>query len=130
MKKKKLLLSGGAGFIGSQMIRTILDDGNYDLVVVDILTYAGTRDNFPSNFSLNNFYHENICNPYMMDLIFKQEKPDFVINMAAHSHVDNSIANATPFIETNVLGTQILIDASVKYKINKFIYPEDQKLKK
>ena len=119
MNKKKIILTGGAGFIGSQMVRTILEDGTYDLVVVDILTYAGTRDNFPSNFDLSHFYHENICNPHMMDQIFNEEKPDYVINMAAESHVDNSITNATPFIKTNVLGTQILLDCAVKYAQSK-----------
>lgn len=123
MRKKlhKILVTGGAGFIGSAFVRLLVKRG-FRPIVIDKLTYAGDLKRLDEARGGFKFYRADICNKRKIEEIFKKEKPDIVVHFAAESHVDRSINDATPFIETNIKGTQILIDASRKYNIKKFIF--------
>jgi dTDP-glucose 4,6-dehydratase len=122
MRKKlhKILVTGGAGFIGSEFVRQAIKKG-HKIVVVDKLTYAGDLARLKEVKGRYKFYKIDICDKTPIDSIFKKEKPKIVIHFAAESHVDRSIQDATPFIETNVKGTHVLLDVARKYKIKKFI---------
>ena len=122
MRKKlyKILVTGGAGFIGSEFVRQAIKKG-HKIVVVDKLTYAGDLVRLKEVKGRYKFYKIDICDKIPIDSIFKKEKPKVVIHFAAESHVDRSIQDASPFIETNVIGTQLLLDVSRKYKIKRFI---------
>ncbi|MFH0918063.1 MAG: dTDP-glucose 4,6-dehydratase [Candidatus Omnitrophota bacterium] len=124
MRKRisKILITGGAGFIGSAFVRLLAKGTVSELMVVDKLTYAADLKRLEETKNKFKFYKTDICNKQQIDLIFSQERPEIVVHFAAESHVDRSINDATPFIETNIKGTQILIDASRKYKIKKFIF--------
>ncbi len=118
-----LLITGGAGFIGSNFIFYILDKyPNAKVVCVDKLTYAGNLSTLKN--VLNNprfkFYKADICDRLAIDEIFKNELPDIVVNFAAESHVDRSIENPQVFLETNIIGTSVLMDASRKYNVKRF----------
>ncbi|MCM8780438.1 MAG: dTDP-glucose 4,6-dehydratase [Candidatus Omnitrophica bacterium] len=116
----KVLVSGGAGFMGSEFVRQGLREG-YKIVVVDRLTYAGDLEKLKGLSGRFRFYKSDICDQKEMIRIFLTEKPQAVINFAAETHVDRSIYNPAIFIETNLRGTQILLDISRRYKIKKFI---------
>lgn len=116
----KILATGGAGFIGSEFVRKAIKKG-YETVVVDKLTYAGDLERLDEVKGRYKFYKVDICNKNLMESIFKKEKPEIVVHFAAATHVDRSIQDATPFIETNIKGTQVLLDALRKYKIEKLI---------
>ena len=117
----RILVTGGAGFIGSEFVRQIIPEG-YKPIVVDKLTYAGDLERLKEVRGKYKFYKADICNKKKIEEIFAREKPQIIVNFAAETHVDRSIINATPFIETNIKGTQVLLDASEKYKIKKFIH--------
>jgi len=128
MRKRipKVLVTGGAGFIGSAFVRLLVGDGSqfsFKLrtvpIVIDKLTYAGDLKRLNCNFK---FYKSDICDKNKIEAIFAKEKPEIIVHFAAESHVDRSINDATPFIETNIKGTQILLDAARKYGISKFIF--------
>jgi dTDP-glucose 4,6-dehydratase len=116
----KLLVTGGAGFIGSEFVRQAVRRG-LSLIVVDKLTYAGDLRRLNEVKGKYKFYKADICNQKQIGSIFKKEKPEAVVSFAAETHVDRSIQDASPFIETNIKGTQALLDISRKYKIKKFI---------
>ncbi len=120
MKKKKILVTGGAGFIGSAFIRLLA--GTAPLAIIDKLTYAGDLARIKVAVPNLKFYRTDICDKGGIEVIFKKERPDIVVHFAAESHVDRSINDASPFIETNIKGTQILLDASRKYNVKKFIF--------
>ena len=116
----KLLITGGAGFIGSNFIRYLLKN-NYDVVIINLdkLTYAGNLENladidkkFPDNYK---FIHADICNTELVESIFQDYEPDCIVNFAAESHVDRSILNPNVFAETNVMGTAVLLSVARKY---------------
>ena len=119
----KILVTGGAGLIGSNFIYLLLKERpEWKIVCVDALTYAA---NFHTlNKALENpnfkFYKEDIRNRDGIFKIFENEKPDVVVNFAAESHVDRSIENPGIFLETNILGTQVLMDACRKNGIKRF----------
>lgn len=119
----KILVTGGAGFIGTNFIKYIMDRHKDDEVLcVDKLTYAGNRGNLAEfeNDSRFEFCKADICDKDKIEKIFRGYAPDCVINFAAESHVDRSLVNPSAFIETNVVGTQILLDAVNKYQIKRF----------
>lgn len=123
MRKKlpKILITGGAGFIGSEFTRLAVRKG-YEATVVDNLTYAGDLKRLADIDGKFKFYKADICNRKKIELIFQKTRPDLIFHFAAQTHVDRSIVDATPFIETNIKGTQILLDCAKKYKVCKFIH--------
>jgi len=116
----KLLVTGGAGFIGSEFVREGVKRG-YDIVVVDKLTYAGDLERLKEVEENITFYKADITNKEFIEHIFKTEKPKVVVHFAAESHVDRSILDASPFIKTNVEGTQVLLDVAKDIGVDKFI---------
>ena len=119
----RLLVTGGAGFIGSNFVRRIVDGsltGIDQVTILDKLTYAGTLTNLemlPKNSF--EFIKGDIADPILLDQLTKRH--DAIVNFAAESHVDRSITGARDFIETNVLGTQNLLDASLRNGIKTFV---------
>ena len=119
----KILVTGGAGFIGTNFIKYIMDNHKNDEVLcVDKLTYAGNRGNLAEfeNDSRFEFCKADICDKDKIEKIFRGYAPDCVVNFAAESHVDKSLVSPSAFIETNVVGTQVLLDAVNKYQIKRF----------
>ncbi|TRD22414.1 dTDP-glucose 4,6-dehydratase [Palleronia caenipelagi] len=112
----KILVTGGAGFIGSAVVRQAIRDG-FEVVNVDALTYAACLDNVASvaDHPDYRFEHADICDGDAMVRIFAEHKPDAVMHLAAESHVDRSIDGPGAFIRTNVNGTQTLLDAALAY---------------
>lgn len=119
----KFLVTGGAGFIGSNFLNIMVKKypSNF-YVCLDALTYAGNLENIKdiSLLLTFKFVQGNICDKDLVFSLFEQEKFDYVINFAAETHVDRSIKNPEKFIETNVTGTMILLEASVKYGVKRF----------
>ena len=121
---KNILVTGGAGFIGSNFINYILDKrDDYTIVNLDKLTYAGNLENLiPSEGKKNyNFVRGDICNSELVDFIFKKYDIKYVINFAAESHVDRSILGSEIFFASNVIGTNVLLEASRRYEVEKFL---------
>lgn len=119
----KYLITGGAGFIGSNFCEYMIDKyQTSNFVCLDALTYAGCMDNLQNVIHKPNFkfVHGNICNERLIDTLFKEEMFDIVINFAAESHVEKSIYSPDIFVETNVKGVQILLDACKKYNVKRF----------
>ena len=116
----KFLITGGAGFIGSEFVRQAVEKG-LETVVIDKLTYAGDLERLKEVGDEIRFYRADITNREFMEHIFKTEKPDVVVHWAAESHVDRSILDASPFIETNVKGTQVLLDVAKEVGVNLFV---------
>ncbi|MDD5079067.1 MAG: dTDP-glucose 4,6-dehydratase [Candidatus Omnitrophica bacterium] len=117
----KILVTGGAGFIGSEFIRQGCGKG-HKIVVVDKLTYAGDLKRLAEVKGKFRFYKQDICDLKAIKAIFQKEKPDVVTHFAAETHVDRSISDANPFMDTNVKGTQVLLDACRSGWIKKFIH--------
>ena len=118
-----ILVTGGAGFIGSNFIYHMLSAHPEDkLLCVDCLTYAGNLSTLEEAMKNPNFkfFKTNICDREAIYGIFENEKPDVVVNFAAESHVDRSIENPEIFLQTNILGTQVLMDACRKYGIQRY----------
>jgi len=113
----RLLVTGGAGFIGSAVIRHVIRDTDWQVANVDKLTYAGNLESLAEAGATNRHTHfkVDICERAAVDQIFRQIQPDAVLHLAAESHVDRSIDGAAPFIETNVLGTYVLLDVALAY---------------
>ncbi|WP_148549889.1 dTDP-glucose 4,6-dehydratase [Paraclostridium bifermentans] len=120
---KKILITGGAGFIGANLIKYMIDKyKNYKVVNLDLLTYAANLNNLKdiernSNYK---FIKGDIANREFIFKLFKDEKFDIVINCAAESHVDRSITEPGIFIKSNVVGTQVLLDACREYSVGRF----------
>jgi len=113
----KILITGGAGFIGSALIRHIIDHTEHDVINVDKLTYAGNLDSL-ENITATSRYHfkqVDICNRNGMDRLFAHYQPDAIMHLAAESHVDRSIDGPAEFIETNIIGTYTLLEAARNY---------------
>lgn len=118
----KILVTGGAGFIGSNFIFHMLKKYPYDIVCLDKLTYAGnlnTLDSIKDNPKFK-FVKGDIADKVGVDKLFKEEKFDIVVNFAAESHVDRSIEEPEIFLITNILGTQVLMEASKKYGVKRY----------
>lgn len=118
---QKILVTGGAGFIGSAFVRQNAQRKT-KIIVVDKLSYAGDLARLEEVEGSYTFYKVDICDRVKLERIFKKEKPDTVIHFAAETHVDRSIKDVAPFIQTNVIGTQNLIDLSRKSSVKKFIH--------
>ena len=117
-----ILITGGAGFIGSNFVRTLVQDGRYSIVVLDALTYAGTLTSIESILDDNcQFVHGDIADRILVERLFETHTFDYVINFAAESHVDRSITDPDVFIRSNVVGVQVLLEASRKHGVNKYL---------
>ncbi len=112
----KILVTGGAGFIGSAVVRRAIADG-HDIVNLDALTYAACLANVASVAGAPGYAFEqvDICDRAALDRVFAQHKPDAVMHLAAESHVDRSIDGPGTFIETNITGTYQLLEAARAY---------------
>ena len=123
----KLLITGGCGFIGSNFIRYVLDHAPESVVInYDKLTYAGNPANLTSvqetyGKTRYTFIHADIADPEAVNAALAAHKPDAIVNFAAESHVDRSIHDPSPFVTTNILGTQILIQAARNAGIPRFV---------
>ena len=115
--KLTILVTGGAGFIGSALVRHIISNTTHKVVNIDKLTYSGNLESLESVKDNENyiFEHVDICESNELERIFKNNKPDIVIHLAAESHVDRSIDGPLEFIQTNVLGTYFLLESSRTY---------------
>ncbi|MDH1868541.1 dTDP-glucose 4,6-dehydratase [Pseudomonas chengduensis] len=113
----KYLVTGGAGFIGSAVVRHIINNTSDSVVNLDKLTYAGNLENLTevSNSERYAFEQVDICNRAELDRVFAQHQPDAVMHLAAESHVDRSIDGPAAFIETNIVGTYTLLEAARNY---------------
>lgn len=119
----KILVTGGAGFIGCNFVYYMLDKySEYEIVCLDALTYAGNINSLDRAFQNKNFkfVKGNIADKELVDNLFASEKFDMVVNFAAESHVDRSIENPFIFLETNVMGTACLLDASKKHGVKRY----------
>lgn len=113
----KILVTGGAGFIGSAVIRHIIENTSDLVINLDKLTYAGNLESLKSidNNRRYAFEQADICNREELDRIFKKYQPDAVMHLAAESHVDRSITGPAEFIQTNIVGTYNLLEAAREY---------------
>jgi len=119
-----LLVTGGAGFIGSNFIHYVFKKNNkFNILNLDNLTYAGNLINLKTieNNNKYKFIKGDISNKKLVNKIFSQYKPDSIINFAAESHVDRSILKPDQFLKTNIIGTQVLLEASKQYGVKRFI---------
>lgn len=113
----KIFVTGGAGFIGSAVVRYIINNTQDCVVNIDKLTYAGNLESLSvvANNERYSFEHADICDLEAMVRIFNEYQPDAVMHLAAESHVDRSISGPAAFIETNILGTYVLLEAARQY---------------
>lgn len=119
----KILITGGAGFIGSNFVFHMLKFHPEDRIIcLDKLTYAGNLSTLAPVMDKPNFrfVKADICDRQAVYQLFEEEKPDMVVNFAAESHVDRSIENPSIFLETNIMGTAVLMDACRKYGIRRY----------
>jgi dTDP-glucose 4,6-dehydratase len=113
----KVIVTGGAGFIGSAVVRHIIEQTNDEVLVIDKLTYAGNLESLDS-VSENKRYHFkqiDICDRKELNVVMASFCPDVIMHLAAESHVDRSIDNPSAFIDTNIIGTYTLLEASLAY---------------
>ena len=117
MRKKTIIVTGGSGFIGSALIRYLLQNTQHEIINIDKLTYAGNQDSLQvvAENPRYHFIQQDICNRNEMDAVFKQFQPHFCMHLAAESHVDRSIDGPDDFIQTNIVGTYALLEAARKY---------------
>lgn len=118
--KKTIFVSGGAGFIGSELIRHLINTSNHKIVNIDKLTYSGNLQSLESIDFNDNYFFEclDICDDRELQRVFNDKKPDLVIHLAAESHVDRSIDGPKEFIQTNIFGTFNLLEKSRNYWMN------------
>jgi len=124
----KLLVTGGYGFIGTHLIIHLLESTDYKIVCIDAETYASQKENIKEYLKQNpqyrrrtKFIKKDISNYKNLEKIFQSVKPDGVINVAAESHVDNSITGPAPFISSNIVGTFNLLECSRKFDVARFV---------
>ncbi|OPZ60882.1 MAG: dTDP-glucose 4,6-dehydratase [Deltaproteobacteria bacterium ADurb.Bin510] len=121
----KVLVTGGCGFIGTNLVRLILETRpDWHVVNLDLLTYAGNLENVAGleETGRYEFVRADIADSAAVDAIFEEQQFDLVLNLAAESHVDRSISDPGIFIKTNVMGTQVLLDAALKHKVHRFVH--------
>jgi dTDP-glucose 4,6-dehydratase len=125
MKRPKVLVTGGAGFIGGNFVQHMVKKyPNYDIYNLDFLTYAGDLTKHSEIEKADNYFFvkADIADREEIMTLFDKEKFDYVIHFAAESHVDRSITKPEIFIRTNVLGTQVLLDAAKEHPVSKFVH--------
>src|ERR1035437_655123 len=117
----RVLVTGGAGFIGSAVCRHFILDLGHDVIVVDKLTYAGNLNSLEPVAANPHYAFEkhDICDAHAIDRIFATYHPDAVVHLAAESHVDRSISDSDVFVKTNVLGTFTLLEAARRHVASK-----------
>lgn len=110
----KIIVTGGARFIGSAVLRQYINNTKHEVVNLDALTYAGNLESVAEidKSSRYTFEHVNICDINALDRVFKQHQPDAIMHLAAESHVDRSIDRPAAFIQTNIVGTYNLLDVA------------------
>ncbi len=113
----KILVTGGAGFIGSAVIRYLLTETTHEVINLDKLTYAGNLESIPQDLTEQSYSFENvdICNKAAVTRVFALHRPDIIMHLAAESHVDRSIEWPNAFIETNIIGTYHLLEVARQY---------------
>ncbi len=117
----KIVVTGGAGFIGGNFVHYMVKKHpDYEIIVIDKLTYAGNMETLEPVIDKIKFYKADIADRKEIFKIFEENKPDIVVNFAAESHVDRSIENPEVFLKTNILGTQVLMDASREYGVKRY----------
>jgi len=114
-----ILVTGGAGFIGSNLLHHLVDVLDEQIICIDNLTYASNKNNVPETVKL---YVTDIADEHNCDFVFKKYKPRAIFHLAAESHVDNSIKDCSSFISTNINGTVNLLNLAVKHQVEKFIH--------
>ncbi len=114
---KTLLVTGGAGFIGSEVVRQFINETDVRVINLDKLTYAGNLESLQSIVSHRRYHFEavDICDALQVQCLFEQYQPDAIMHLAAESHVDRSIDGPAEFIHTNILGTYTLLEAARRY---------------
>jgi len=119
-----LLITGGAGFIGSNLVHHALAQTADRLVIVDKLTYAGSLLNLEGAVGTPRvtFIQADIADEAAMTRVFEDHKPDAVLNLAAETHVDRSIDSPRPFVDTNIVGTLVLLEAARRFKTGRFLH--------
>jgi dTDP-glucose 4,6-dehydratase len=117
---RRLLATGGAGFIGSEFVRQGVERG-YEISVIDKLSYAGDIERLKNAEGKITFYKVDVTDRGSVGEVFRKERPDIVVHWAAESHVDRSILDASPFLDTNIKGTQVLLDIARQHEIKRFI---------
>lgn len=123
-KRNKILVTGSGGFIFSNFIRKVLYDkpeSNYTIVSIDKVKKSQAIYNVYTNKN-HLFYIGDVVDQHFVNTIFEIERPDIVVHGAAETHVDTSIENAIPFISSNIMGTQVIIDACLRWNVNKLVY--------
>ena len=118
-----VIVTGGAGFIGGNFVHYMLKKyPDYKIICADCLTYAGDLETLAPVMNNRNFrfYKTDITDRDAVFDVFEKEHPDIVVNFAAESHVDRSIENPDVFLKTNILGTQVMLDACRKYGIQRY----------
>jgi dTDP-glucose 4,6-dehydratase len=121
----RILVTGGAGFIGSNFVRLLLGkQGEHQVVNLDVLTYAGNLESLRDvqDDPGYTFVRADIADRAAVEDAFAAHKPDVVVHFAAESHVDRSVLDASDFVRTNVMGTQVLLDVSRKHGVQRFVH--------
>lgn len=113
----KILVTGGLGFIGSAVIRHIIEDTQYEVINVDKLTYAGSMESLYEVSNDERYHYEkvDVCDRLELERVFRESQPDLVMHLAAESHVDRSINSSAVFINTNIIGTYQMLEVSRQY---------------
>jgi dTDP-glucose 4,6-dehydratase len=119
---KTVLVTGGCGFIGSNFVRLLCADANWHIINFDKLTYAGNLENLADvSKERLRFVRGDIRDRALVEKILREDKPWAIVNFAAESHVDRSILDASPFVETNIVGVQTLLEAARTYPVERFL---------
>ncbi|MGA3020124.1 MAG: dTDP-glucose 4,6-dehydratase [Bryobacteraceae bacterium] len=120
----KILVTGGAGFIGSAFVRMAIAETDLGVVNLDKLTYAGNLENLKAveRSERYRFVHGDICDRALVDRLIEEEKPEAIVHFAAESHVDRSILSPEPVIRTNLNGTFTMLEGARKHKVGRFVH--------